>query len=44
MHTNGDGRPLDACYNVQAVTDAKHKLIEDFEITTCPDDKAHCLK
>jgi transposase len=39
MHTNGDGRPLDACYNVQAVVDSKHKLIVDFEVTTCPDDK-----
>jgi transposase len=39
MHTNGDGRPLDACYNVQTVVDSKHKLIVDFEVTTCPDDK-----
>jgi transposase len=27
MHTNGDGRPLDACYNVQTVTDSKHKQV-----------------
>jgi transposase len=39
MHTNGDGRPLDACYNVQAVVDSKHKLIVDFDVSTCPDDK-----
>lgn len=39
MHTNGDGRNLDACYNVQAVVDSKHKLIVDFEVTTRPDDK-----
>ena len=39
MHTNGDGRNLDACYNVQSVVDEKHKLIVDFEVTTCPDDK-----
>jgi aspartyl aminopeptidase len=39
MHTNGDGRSLDACYNVQAVVDEKHKLIVDFDVTTCPDDK-----
>jgi len=39
MHTNGDGRSLDACYNVQTVADSKHKLIMDFDVTTCPDDK-----
>jgi len=39
MHTNGDGRNLDACYNVQTVVDEKHKLIVDFDVTTCPDDK-----
>ncbi|MDR0819696.1 MAG: hypothetical protein LBN43_09030 [Oscillospiraceae bacterium] len=39
MHTNGDGRPLDACYNVKTVTDSKNKLIVDFDVTTCPDDK-----
>ncbi|GHU90508.1 transposase [Clostridia bacterium] len=38
MHTNGDGRNLDACYNVQTVADEKHKLIVDFEVTNCPDD------
>ncbi|GHV32408.1 hypothetical protein FACS18949_03210 [Clostridia bacterium] len=41
MHTNGDGRNLDACYNVQTVVDSKHKLIVDFEVTTCADDKKH---
>ena len=39
MHMGGDGRNLDACYNVQSVADEKHKLIVDFEISTCPDDK-----
>ena len=39
MHQGGDGRSLDACYNVQAVVDAKHKLIVDFDVSTCPDDK-----
>jgi hypothetical protein len=39
MHTNGDGRSLDACCNVQTVVDSKHKLIVDFDVTTCPDDK-----
>jgi hypothetical protein len=43
MHTNGDGRPLDACYNVQTVVDSKHKLIVDFEVTTCPDEKGALL-
>lgn len=39
MHTNGDGRALDACYNIQTVADTQNKLIIDFEVTTCPDDK-----
>lgn len=39
MHTNGDGRTLDACYNVQTVADTKNKLIIDFDVATCPDDK-----
>jgi len=39
MHTNGDGRELDACYNVQTVVDSKNKLIVDFEVTTCANDK-----
>jgi transposase len=39
MHQGGDGRSLDACYNVQTVVDSKHKLIVDFEVSTCPDDK-----
>lgn len=39
MHTGGDGRNLDACYNVQSVVDEKHKLIIDFDVSTCPDDK-----
>ena len=39
MHMGGDGRKLDACYNVQSVVDEKHKLIVDFDVSTCPDDK-----
>jgi transposase len=39
MHTNGDGRPLDACYNVQTVAESKNGLVLDFDVTTCPDDK-----
>ena len=39
MHQGGDGRSLDACYNVQTVVDEKHKLIVDFDVSTCPDDK-----
>ena len=39
MHNGGDGRNLDACYNVQAVVDEKNKLIVDFEVSTNPDDK-----
>ena len=39
MHQGGDGRPLDACYNVQAVADSRHKLVVDFEVSSCPDDK-----
>jgi phage-related protein len=44
MHSGGDARALDACYNVQAVADAKHKLIVDFEVSTCPDDKGILLE
>ena len=39
MHQGGDGRILDACYNVQTVADDKHNLIVDFDVTTCADDK-----
>lgn len=38
MHSGGDARNLDACYNVQTVVDAKHKLIVDFDVSDCPDD------
>jgi transposase len=44
MHQGGDGRSLDACYNVQTVADAKHKLVVDFEVSTCPDDKGALQK
>lgn len=39
MRQGGDGRILDACYNVQTVVDSKNKLIIDFDVSTCPDDK-----
>ena len=39
MHQGGDGRSLDACYNVQSVVDEKYKLIVDFEVSTCADEK-----
>jgi transposase len=39
MHQGGDGRNLDACYNIQAVVDEKHKLIVDFDVSINPDDK-----
>ena len=39
MQTNGDGRNLDACYNVQSVVDSKHGLIVDFDVSTCADEK-----
>jgi transposase len=39
MHTNGDGRNLDACYNVQTVAESQNGLILDFDVTSCPDDK-----
>lgn len=39
MKQGGNARSLDACYNVQAVADSKNKLIVDFEVTNCADDK-----
>jgi len=38
MHSGGDNRHLDMCYNVITTTDAKHKLIVDFEVTNQPND------
>ena len=32
MHSNGDARKLDVCYNVQTVVDSKNKLIVDFDV------------
>jgi hypothetical protein len=43
IEVSGDARPLDACYNVQTVADAKHKLIVDFDVSICPDDKGILL-
>jgi len=39
MRQGGEGRMYDACYNVQSVVDAKHKLVVDFEVSTCAIDK-----
>jgi transposase len=39
MKQGGNARPLDACYNVQTAVDEKNKLIVDFEVTNCPDEK-----
>jgi len=44
MRQGGDGRSLDVCYNVQSVVDSKHKLIVDFEVSTCPDDSGALTK
>jgi hypothetical protein len=44
MHQGGDGRSLDACYNVQTVVDSKHKLIVDFDVSACPDEKGGLSK
>ena len=38
MRQGGDGRAQDACYNVRTVVDSKHKLIVDFENSTCAND------
>jgi transposase len=34
MRTNGEGRVLDACYNVQVIADNEHGLVTMFEVTT----------
>ena len=39
MRQGGDGRHLYACYNVQTVVNSKNKLIVEFDVSTCPDDK-----
>jgi transposase len=38
MHSGGDARSLDVCYNVQTIVDSKHHLIIDFEVTNNADD------
>ena len=35
---------MDACYNIQTVVDGKNKLIVDFEVTNCPDEKGALYK
>jgi len=34
MSTNGDGRALDACYNVQTIADNEHGMVIEFQVTT----------
>ena len=41
MHSGGDARPLDVCYNVQTVVDSKHHLIVDFDIADSASDKGN---
>ena len=41
MHSGGDARPLDVCYNVQTIVDSKHCLIVDFEVSDRADDKGN---
>lgn len=41
MHSGGDGRKLDACYNAQTIVDSKNKLIVDFDISDRADDKGN---
>jgi transposase len=41
MHSGGDGRKLDVCYNVQTTVDDKHKLIVDFDMAERSDDKGN---
>ena len=41
MHSGGDARPLDVCYNVQTIVDSKHCLIVDFEVSARADDKGN---
>ena len=38
MHSGGDARPLDVCYNALTITDSKHNLIVDFDLTNNPSD------
>ena len=38
MRTNGEGRVLDACYNIQAIADHDHGLVTMFEVTTDAND------
>jgi transposase len=41
MHSGGDARPLDVCYNVQTVVDGRHHLIVDFDVAERSDDKGN---
>jgi transposase len=44
MRTNGDGRPLDACYNVQTIADNKHSIVLEFEVTNNSGDSGNLFK
>jgi hypothetical protein len=41
MKTNGEGRTLDACYNLQTVADNEHGIIVDFEVTKVSGDSGN---
>lgn len=41
MRSGGDARPLDVCYNVQTVVDAKYHMIVDFDMSDRSDDKGN---
>ena len=38
MHSGGDNRPLDVCYNTLTTVDSKHKLIVAFDVTNQAND------
>ena len=39
MHSGGDARALDVCYNAQTVVDSKHHLVVDFDLSEKANDK-----
>jgi len=41
MHSGGDARKLDVCYNVQTITDSKHSLIVDYYIANSSSDSGN---
>jgi len=41
MHSGGDARKLDVCYNVQTITDGKHSMIVAFDIADSSSDRGN---